>query len=59
MTQATPRVLVLSSAEQPEAAVLNDDFIAKIRERVEGQIEIKWHNYHAVRYEFDQGSLRV
>lgn len=59
MNTTTRRVLVLSSAETEESVPLNDHFISELRKRIDGKIEIEWHNYHAIRVEFDQGSLRV
>lgn len=59
MNVKTPRVLVLSSAETEESVPLNDHFIAELHKRINGEIDIEWHNYHAIRVEFKQGSLRV
>lgn len=54
-----PVILILSSAEEAETRVINDDFVAALNQQLGGVCHIIWRNYHEVGLEFATDSIRA
>lgn len=55
------RILIISSAEKPEAISYNDTFVKALNDGVGDDIAIEWHNYHdfIVRMDTDELDIRL
>jgi glutathione synthase/RimK-type ligase-like ATP-grasp enzyme len=52
-----PRILILSSAEEPSTRALNDNFIKLLNQRLGDKCVIEWRNYHDIGIELAEGQI--
>jgi glutathione synthase/RimK-type ligase-like ATP-grasp enzyme len=55
----TPRILILSSAEEAYGIDLNDTFVTALNDRLTQDGRVEWHNYHDIRLEFGTNRLEA
>lgn len=54
-----PKILILSSAEEAETSMLNDNFVKSLNQRLSMQCQVEWHNYHNICLEFHTGHVEA
>lgn len=52
-----PKILIFSSAEKSYSSEINDDFVAELNRRMDGDGRVEWHNYRDIRLEFGSNTL--
>lgn len=59
MPNTPKRILIISSSEDEESTNINNVFVGQLQERLQGEVELKWVNYHEFLFEFDTDRLEV
>lgn len=54
-----PRILILSSAEEPSTRLLNDNFVKKLNLELAQQCRIEWRNYHEIGLELQTNNVHA